>query len=271
MRILFLGDILGRSGRTVVTEKLPELRRELKLDFVIANAENSAAGFGLTQKIAKSLFEAGVDVITGGNHTFDQRDILSWIDEAPAILRPLNYPEGTPGKGAGIYHAPNGKRVGVLNLMGQVFMQTLDCPFQRGEEWLKTHRLTHECDALIVDFHAEATAEKMSYGFHIDGRASLVVGTHTHIPTADHQILPGGTAYHTDAGMCGDYVSVIGMEKEEPIRRAIRKTPGQRFTPALGPATLCGTYIETDNKTGLATRIEPIRLGGALAQTPLPL
>ncbi len=270
MRILFLGDILGRSGRTVIEERLPKLREDLAVDFVIANGENAAAGFGITRKILNSLFDVGVDVVTGGNHSFDQREIMGDMDGEPRIMRPYNYPEGTVGKGAGIFTAKNGKKVGVLNLMGQVFMPMLDCPYKRGDEWLKTHRLKQECDALVVDFHGEATAEKMSYAHYVDGRASLVVGTHTHIPTADEQILPNGTAYLTDAGMCGDYVSVIGMQKDEPIRRALKRTPGNRFTPAKGPGTMCGVFVETDDKTGLATKISPIRLGGALAQTPLP-
>ncbi|MGB0921587.1 MAG: TIGR00282 family metallophosphoesterase [Alphaproteobacteria bacterium] len=270
MRILFLGDVVGRSGRTVISERLPDLRRNLSIDFVIANGENAAAGFGITGKILTSLFGAGVDVVTGGNHSFDQREIMGAMDGEPRLMRPLNYPADTVGKGAGVFTAANGKRVGVLNLMGQVFMPILECPYQTGEKWLATHRLGRECDALVVDFHGEATAEKMSFAHFVDGRASLVVGTHTHIPTADQQILPRGTAYMSDAGMCGDYVSVIGMEKDEPVRRALKKTPGQRFTPAKGPGTMCGVLIDTDDATGLTKAVFPIRLGGALAQTPLP-
>lgn len=270
MRILFFGDIVGRSGRTVVEQMLPDLIPQLRADFVIANVENAAAGFGVTLKIANQLFEAGVDVLTGGNHSFDQRDIMKSMDAEPRLLRPFNYPAGTVGKGAGLYKARNGKTVGVLNLMGQVFMPILDCPYRSGDTWLATHRLGHECDALVVDFHGEATAEKMSYAHYVDGKASLVVGSHTHVPTADAQIFPKGTAYQTDAGMCGDYVSVIGNKIEEPVRRALRKTPGERFQPATGPGTLCGVLVETDDQTGLAREIWPIRLGGALAQTDLP-
>ncbi|WP_142848778.1 TIGR00282 family metallophosphoesterase [Telmatospirillum sp. J64-1] len=264
MRILYLGDVVGRSGRDAVIAALPGLRERLKLDFVIVNGENSAHGFGITARICEDFFEAGVDVLTTGNHAWDQREILSYIDSEPRLLRPANYPPGTPGRGSGIYAAPRGKKVMVVQVMGRLFMDALDDPFQAIEAEFARQRLGATVDALIVDIHGEATSEKMSMGHFCDGRASLVVGTHSHIPTADAQVLPNGTAYQTDAGMCGDYDSVIGMRKEPAIARFVRKVPGERLSPAEGEATICGIFVETDNTTGLAKRAEPVRLGGRL-------
>ena len=264
MRILFLGDIVGRPGREVVSAELPALRERLKLDLVVANAENIAGGFGITRETANDLFASGADVLTTGNHWLDQREILTFITQEDRILRPRNYPKGTPGRGANLYQARNGARVLVINVMGRVFMDALDDPFAAVESELSFCALREDADAILVDIHAEATSEKMAMGHFCDGRASCVVGTHSHVPTADAQILPGGTAYQTDAGACADYDSVIGMEKSEPLQRFTRKMPTGRFTPAGGPATLCAVFVETDDKTGLAKRMSPVRVGGRL-------
>ena len=266
MRILFIGDIIGRPGREVVAAELPKLKERLKLDFVVGNGENAAGGFGITLPIANELFGSGVDVITTGNHWADQREILTTIDHEDRILRPRNYPAGTPGKGAGLFETRGGARVLVVNVIGRVFMDALDDPFAGAEAELAACPLGEAADTIVVDMHAEATSEKMAMGQFCDGRVSLVVGTHSHVPTADAQILPNGTAYQTDAGGCCDYDSVIGMEKFEPVQRFTRKLPGSRFTPALGPATLCAVFVETNGK-GLAARIEPVRVGGRLKQT----
>lgn len=266
MRLLFLGDLMGRSGRNAVIDALPGLRKKLKLDFVTVNAENAASGFGTTSKIAEQVLEAGADVLSGGNHTFDQKEILSTIDSDSRILRPINYPEGTPGRGFNVYNAPRGKKVLVINAMGRVFMNAMECPFRAIDAVLKKYRMGATVNAILVDFHGEATSEKMAMGHYLDGRVSLVVGTHSHVPTADAQILPGGTAYQTDAGMCGDYNSVIGMDKAEPISRFLTKMNKERYSPAGGDATICGTFVETDDRTGLATRIEPVRIGPRLME-----
>ncbi|MGD0190782.1 MAG: TIGR00282 family metallophosphoesterase [Rhizomicrobium sp.] len=265
MRILFIGDILGRPGRDVVSVELPLLRKKLALDFVVANGENAAGGFGITRSIANELFATGIDVITSGNHWADQKEILSFIDDDDRLLRPGNYPPGTPGRGAGLFDARSGRRVLVVNVMGRTFMDPLDDPFAVVEKELAAAPIGEVADAVIVDMHAEATSEKMAMGHFCDGRATMVVGTHSHVPTADAQILPGGTAYQTDAGACADYDSVIGMEKFEPLQRFTKKLSSARFTPATGPATLCAVFVETDAK-GFAARIEPVRVGGRLKQ-----
>src|SRR5580704_11783511 len=265
MNILFLGDIIGKPGRDVVTAELSRLRSHLKLDLVIANGENSAGGFGLTRAIAEEFFACGIDVITTGNHWADQKEILTYVEAEDRVLRPVNYPKGTPGKGANLYQTPAGS-VLVINAMGRVFMDALDDPFAAVESELSACPLGEAADAILVDMHAEATSEKMGMGHFCDGRASVVVGSHSHVPTADAQIFPGGTAYQTDAGACADYDSVIGMEKFEPVQRFTKKMSTSRFTPATGPATLCGVFVETNTK-GLATRIEPVRVGGRLKQT----
>jgi len=264
LRLLFLGDIVGRSGRVGVVEAVPNLRRTLALDFVIVNGENAAGGFGINEEISHALFNAGVDCITTGNHAFDQRDKIDIYDSEPRLLRPVNYPKGAPGKGVGLYETKTGKRVLVINAMGRTFMDALDDPFAAVDRELEDCRLGMGCDAAIVDMHAEATSEKMAMAHYCDGRASFVVGTHSHVPTADAQVLPGGTAYQTDAGACADYDSVIGMEKTEPITRFVRKVSTGRFNPAQGPATVCGIFVETDDNTGLAKRIDPVRIGGRL-------
>jgi metallophosphoesterase (TIGR00282 family) len=267
MRLLFLGDVVGKAGRKGVLERLPGLVDELGLDFVVVNAENAAGGFGITEEIAQDLIDAGADALTLGNHSWDQREALVFIERQPRLLRPANYPAGTPGKGANLYIARNGARVLVVSVMGRIYMDPLDDPFAVAEREIAACPLAEQADAIILDVHAEATSEKQAMAHHFDGRVSLVVGTHTHVPTADHQILPGGTAFQSDAGMCGDYDSVIGMEKDEPINRFTTKIGRARFEPAGGEATVCGVFVETDDRTGLAKRVEPVRLGGRLSQT----
>ena len=266
MRILFLGDIMGRAAREAVIQAMPRLRNTHHLDFVIVNGENSAGGFGITSKIADALFDSGVDVITTGNHVFDQTEVQGYLDREPRILRPINFPNGTVGRGVGLFSVGE-KNILVVNAMGQLFMESLDCPFERVERELANCPLRDMADAIIVDFHAEASSEKMAMGHHCDGKATLVVGTHTHVPTADTQILPNGTAYQTDAGMCGDYDSVIGMQKDEPLNRFVTKMRNGRMQPADGPPTLCGVIVETDERSGLAKNIVPFREGGRLART----
>ncbi|KAB7740801.1 metallophosphoesterase [Parvibaculum sedimenti] len=263
MKLLFLGDIVGRAARDAIISDLPGLRADLDADFVVVNGENAAGGFGITAQICEELFDAGVDVVTLGNHAWDQREALVHIERESRLIRPVNFPKGTPGRGAHLFETAKGERVLVINAMGRVFMDALDDPFAAIERELDACPLGEVADAILVDFHGEATSEKMAMGHFCDGRASLVVGTHSHVPTADAQVLPGGTAYQTDAGMCGDYNSVIGMEKDEPLNRFLSKIPSGRFQPALGPATLCGVFVETDAR-GLASRIEPVRIGGRL-------
>lgn len=267
MRLLFLGDVVGRPGRQAVEDFVPGLRARLGLDFVIANGENAAHGFGITAKTAGELFDAGVDAITSGNHVWDQREALSYIERESRLLRPANFPAGTPGRGSAVFELAADRRLLLINVMGRVFMDPLDCPFARVDEALAACPLREGADAIVIDIHAEATSEKMAMGQFADGRASLVVGTHSHVPTADAQILPLGTAFQTDAGACADYNSVIGMDREEPLNRFVRKVGQGRFTPAEGPATLCGVFVETDDKTGLASHVAPVRLGGRLRET----
>lgn len=266
MRLLFLGDVMGRSGRTAIAGELPRLRRDWRLDFVVVNGENATGGLGVSAAHAKLLLDAGADCLTLGDHAFDQRDMLAFIEQEPRILRPLNYARTAPGQGARFFDAPGGRRVFVAQALGRVFMkQPFDDPFSAIEAALRPATLGGTAAAVIVDIHAEATSEKMAMGHWCDGRASLVVGTHTHVPTADTQILDRGTAYQSDAGMCGDYDSVIGMEALEPLTRFVTGMPKGRFTPAEGPATLCGVFVETDDATGLARRALAVRVGGRLA------
>jgi hypothetical protein len=264
MRLLFIGDIVGRAGRAALLAHVAALRARWRLDFVVVNGENAAGGFGVNEAICEEFLAAGVDAITLGNHAFDQREALVFIERQPRLIRPANYPKGTPGHGANLLEAANGAKVLVVNMMGRVFMDALDDPFQRIDEELEACPLGAGCDAAIIDFHAEATSEKQAFGHFVDGRVSLVVGTHTHAPTADARILAGGAGFITDVGMTGDYDSVIGMEKDEPLRRFTRRIASGRFEPATGPATLCGVAVET-GADGLARKIAPLRLGGALA------
>jgi metallophosphoesterase (TIGR00282 family) len=266
MKIAAFGDVMGRSGRIALSELLPSLRRKLGLDFVLVNAENAAGGFGVTARICDELFEAGADVLTTGNHAYDQKEELDLFDSEQRLLRPLNFPKSNPGRGAGLYKAKNGEDVLVVHAQGQRGMPSIDDPFAAVDRELESVKLGREAQAIIIDFHAEATSEKYGMGHHLDGRASLVFGTHTHVPTADDQILLGGTAYMTDLGMCGDYDSVIGMEKSEPLQRFVHKMQTGRMNPAAGPATVCGIIVETDPNTGLAVSAEAIRIGGRLRE-----
>ena len=272
MRLLFCGDVVGRPGRDVVCENLSRLRDELSLDFVVVNVENAAGGFGITQKICEEFYAAGADVLTTGNHVWDRREIIPYIGTDPNLLRPQNYPAGTPGTGVAVAKARDGRKVMVVQVMTRLFMDPLDDPFVAAEAALTKERLGGSVNAAILDVHGEATSEKMALGHSFDGRFSLIVGTQSHIPTADAQILPGGTAYQTDAGMCGDYDSVIGMKKEVAIARFRRKMPTERMEPTDGPGTLCAVFVETDDETGLAATVSPLRLGGRLAPAaPGPL
>jgi 2',3'-cyclic-nucleotide 2'-phosphodiesterase len=266
MRLLFLGDVVGRTGRNAVCERLPQLRERWRLDCVVVNGENAAGGFGISETICDDLIQAGADAVTLGNHSFDQREALVFIARQPRLVRPANYPPGTPGRGATVVETQAGARVLVVNVMGRVFLDAMDDPFAAVERELSACPLGTAADAVVVDVHAEATSEKQAFGHYLDGRATLVVGTHTHTPTADHRVLPGGTAYMSDAGMCGDYDSVIGMQKDEPIRRMIEKTPGSRWEVAGGEATLSGIAVETDAR-GLATRVSALRLGPHLEES----
>ena len=259
---------MGRAGRRAVAEHLPRLREAWKLDFVVVNGENATSGMGLSGAHAQGLLSAGADVVTLGDHAFDQKDMLQAIQHEPRIIRPLNFAKTAPGAGARLFDAPGGRKVLVAQALGQVFMKrAFDDPFSALDLSLKTYPRGGQANAVIVDFHCEATSEKVAMGHFCNGRASLVVGTHTHVPTADAQILDKGTAFLSDAGMCGDYDSVIGMEKTEPMRRFITGMQKERFTPALGEATLSGVYVETDDRTGAATRIETVRQGGRLQQS----
>lgn len=267
MRILFMGDVVGRSGRDALVARLPDLRALLRAELVVVNGENASHGFGLGPDMAQDIFAAGADVITLGNHSWDRKELIPYIAETPRVIRPLNYPPGTPGAGSIAITLPDGRKALVINAMGRLFLDPLDCPFRGTAVELARWRLGASVAAIVIDFHAEATSEKMAFAHSFDGQVSLVVGTHTHCPSADHQILPGGTAFQSDAGMCGDYDSVIGMGKDGSVARFWRKMPGERLHPAEGEATLCGLYVETDDATGLAARVEPVRVGGRLSQT----
>jgi len=264
IRLLFVGDIVGRSGRAVLLEQVTLLRSRWGLDFVIVNGENAAGGFGLTEAIFEEFLAAGVDAVTLGNHAFDQREALVFIERQPRLVRPANYPLGTPGRGAAMIENAKGARLLVVNVLGRIFMDALDDPFAIVKRELGLCPLAEGCDAAVVDIHAEASSEKWALGHFIDGKASLVVGTHTHVPSADCRILPGGTGFITDVGMTGDYDSVIGMEKDEPLRRFTSKIPSARFEPATGPATLCAVAAEI-GPNGLTKAIAPVRIGGILS------
>ena len=268
MRIAFFGDVVGRSGREGLADHLPGLRRELGLQFVVVNAENAAAGFGITENTAREIFDAGADCLTLGNHSWDQKEALTYIVREPRLIRPANYPilSDAPGRGSHLFQTPDGRTVFVVNLLGRVHMDAMDDPFAAADRELSKAPLGEVADVVIVDMHCEATSEKMAMGHFCDGRASLVVGTHTHVPTADAQILTGGTGYQTDAGACADYDSVIGMQKGGASLRFWRKVPAEKLAPAEAEATICGIFVETDDATGLARRVAPLRLGGSLSQ-----
>lgn len=265
MRILFLGDVVGRAGRDALTAQLPDIRARLALDLVVVNGENASHGFGLAPEMARAFFTAGADVITLGNHAWDRKELIPYIEGEPRIVRPINYPPGTPGHGQFIAVLADGRRALVVNAMGRLFMELLDDPFRAVQAVVQAHPLGRSVQASIIDIHAEATSEKQAMATSFDGMVSLVIGTHTHVPSADHRIMPGGTAYMSDAGMCGDYDSVIGMQKAPASMRFWRKLPAEKLAPAEGTATLCGLMICTHDTTGLATAISPLRLGGHLA------
>tara|TARA_Y100001936_G_C15906851_1_gene576321 strand:- start:57 stop:860 length:804 start_codon:yes stop_codon:yes gene_type:complete len=264
MRILFLGDVVGVSGCSKIMNNLLDQKKKNKIDFVIVNAENAdKTGVGLSEEICKDFFNCGVDVITTGNHVWDQKDIMNFIDKENRLLRPKNLFEPAPGKGFEIYETNQNFKVGVLNLMGNVFMKKCDDVFEQSKQFLEKYQLRKDYDFLVVDFHGEITSEKNAIGFYFDGKATLVVGTHTHIPTNDARILKKGTGYQTDAGMCGDYDSVIGMNKINSLNRFFKKDSVKHF-PADGEATLCGVIVDCNKDTGMADKIESYVFGGQL-------
>jgi metallophosphoesterase (TIGR00282 family) len=269
MKIVFLGDIVGRSGRDVVFENLPRIKEYLKPDFIFVNGENAAAGFGITKKIAEEFFEAGIDVITLGNHVFDQKELVPYLSQTSKMIRPLNFPITTPGQGATIVTSQSGYKVLVINMIARLFMEMSDNPFFIINDFLKPYILGNSINAIIIDFHGEASSEKTSFANFLDGRVSVVVGTHSHVPTADYRILPKGTGFQTDLGMCGNYDSVIGMVKELAIAKFIHKAPTEKLKPQEGDGMLCGAFIHIDPASGLTTRIQPLRLGIGLDETPL--
>jgi len=265
MNILILGDIVGPSGREAIVKKLPDLIKRKKLDFVIVNGENAAdPGVGITKKNTEEFFKAGTDVITTGNHVWDQKETMDFITFEKRLLRPENLTEGSPGVGIGIYNSKNNKKVAVINLMGNIFMKKCEDVFESAKKFIQTVKLKRDVDFIVVDLHAEITSEKMAMGYLFDGNATMVVGTHTHVPTSDHRIMEKGTAYQTDIGMCGDYNSVIGMNKDNSLNKFLKNTSTKKHYPALGEATISGLMVKADDKTGLAKKIEPIIVGGVL-------
>jgi hypothetical protein len=270
MRLLVLGDVVGRAGRSAVLERLPGLVAGWRLDAVVVNGENAAGGFGITEAICRDLLDAGADVVTLGNHAFDQKEALVFIEREPRLVRPANFPPGTPGRGATLVKLRGGATLGVVNVLGRVHMQPLDDPFAALDRTLEEVALGRVADLVVADVHCEATSEKQALALHADGRATVVVGTHTHVPSADWRILPRGAAFATDIGMCGAYESIIGMEPGEPMHRFLRAIPSARFEPAEGPATLSGLAVEADPRSGLARAVFPVRLGGALAEAAPP-
>ena len=265
MNILILGDIMGPSGRKAIIEKLPDLIKKQKLDFVIVNGENAAdPGVGITKKNIEDFLKAGADVITTGNHVWDQKETMEIITNEKRLLRPENLTKGSPGNGYGVYNSKNKKRVAVINLMGNIFMKKCDDVFESAKKLIQTIKLKRDADFIIVDIHGEITSEKMAMGYFFDGKATMVVGTHTHVPTSDHRILEKGTAYQTDIGMCGDYNSVIGMNRDNSLKKFFKDPSAKKHYPALGEATISGLMVEADDETGLAKKVEPIIVGGAL-------
>ncbi|MDD3182621.1 MAG: TIGR00282 family metallophosphoesterase [Alphaproteobacteria bacterium] len=268
MRILFFGDVMGRAGRDALMGKLPSLKKTYTPDIIIVNVENAAGGHGISTKIAQEFYAAGVHCQTTGNHVWQQKDMIISIQSMPWLIRPINYPAGTPGHGTFLHTLYDGRKILIANIMGQMVIQpTLEDPFAAAEKLVSQYRLGSAAQAIFVDFHAEVTSEKVAMGHFLDGRVSAVIGTHTHIPTADDHILPKGTAFQTDAGMCGDFDSVIGMKKELALWRFVKKMPGERLSPADGDATLCGTFVVTNDQTGLAESITAVQIGGHLKQS----
>ncbi len=266
MRILFCGDVFGRAGRDILAERLPGLRDALALDIVIVNGENAAGGFGITADICQSLYQVGADVITLGNHAWDQRGTERYIETDRKLVRARNYPKETPGSAGALVQTRDGRSVFVFQVLTQLFMDPIGDPFACVEDTLQEYRLGRSVNAIVLDVHGEATSEKQALGYHADGRVSLVVGTHTHVPTADQRVLPGGTAYISDVGMCGSYESIIGLAVDAPLARFVKKRPGARPSPALDDPTLCAVLVETDDKTGLARHIGTLRAGGVLQE-----
>ena len=267
MNILLLGDILGPAGRKALTESLPNLIKQKELDFVVVNGENAAdPGVGITKRIVEEFLEIGVDVITTGNHVWDQKEAMEFITSEKRLLRPANLSKGSPGKGFGIYNSKNNKKVAVINLMGNVYMKKCDDVFQAAKKFIQTVQLKREADFIVVDMHGEITSEKMAMGYLFDGKATMVVGTHTHVPTSDHRIMEKGTAYQTDVGMCGDYNSVIGMNRDNSLKKFLKDPSAVKHYPALGEATISGLIVDADEKTGLAKKVFPIILGGSLQE-----
>jgi len=265
MNILILGDVMGPSGRKAISQKLPNLIKKKKIDFVIVNGENAAdPGVGITQENAEEFFKAGTDVITTGNHVWDQKETATFIISEKRLLRPQNMAEGTPGKGFGIFNSKNNKKVAVINLMGNIYMKKSEDVFESAKKFTQTVKLKKDADFIVVDLHGEITSEKMAMGYFFDGKATIVVGTHTHVPTSDHRIMENGTAYQTDIGMCGDYNSVIGMNRENSLKKFFKDSSAQKHYPALGEATISGLFVIANNETGLASKVEPIILGGSL-------
>jgi hypothetical protein len=253
MILMMIGDIVGRPGRNILREKLPLLRKEYEVDFVIANGENAAGGNGITQKIAQELFISGIDFLTMGNHIWDNKDVFNFIEEEARMVRPANYPSGTPGRGYQVIKIESGISIGIINISGRTFMNALDCPFRTADAIID--KIKNSTSIVIVDFHAEATSEKIAMGWYLDGRATLVAGTHTHVQTADERILPNGTAYITDLGMTGPMNSILGIEKETVIKKFISQLP-VRFEVAKGPSQINGIIVEIDEQTGKAQKIQ---------------
>ena len=265
MNILILGDIVGPSGREAIIKKLPNLIKKKKIDFVIVNGENAAdPGVGITKKNTEEFFKAGADVITTGNHVWDQNETMEFITSEKRLLRPQNLPEGTPGNGFGIFNSKNNKKVAVINLMGNIFMKKSDDVFEAAKKFIENVKLKKDADFIIVDIHGEITSEKMAMGYLFDGKVTMLVGTHTHVPTSDHRIMEKGTAYQTDIGMCGDYNSVIGMNRDNSLKKFFKDPSATKHYPALGEATISGLMVVADDKTGLANKVEPIVLGALL-------
>ena len=260
MKIVYCGDVVGRAGRDAVLTNLKKIREQFKADVIVVNVENAAHGFGVTPGIAKDFLESGADVLTTGNHVWQQRDIIPFLDENKRIIRPLNYPETANGHGATEFELPNGKKILVTQVLGRIFMERVANPALTIDKLLKQYKLGGNIDAILVDIHAECTSEKLSLGYYLDGRVSVVAGTHTHVPTADAKILPNGTAYITDVGMCGNYDSVLGFEKQAPIDRLCQKYNGSRLEVCRNNGTVWGIVVETDDKTGLSKSIEQFHI-----------
>jgi|TARA_B100001146_G_scaffold51382_1_gene44849 hypothetical protein len=265
MNILILGDIMGPSGREAIIKKLPDLIKKKAIDFVIVNGENAAdPGVGITKKNTEEFFKAGADVITTGNHVWDQNETMEFITSEKRLLRPQNLAEGSPGNGFGIFNSKNNKKVAVINLMGNIFMKKSDDVFEAAKKFIENVKLKKDADFIIVDIHGEITSEKMAMGYLFDGKVTMLVGTHTHVPTSDHRIMEKGTAYQTDIGMCGDYNSVIGMNRDNSLKKFFKDPSATKHYPALGEATISGLMVVADDKTGLANKVEPIVLGALL-------